>query len=76
MRLIDNAGKEAHRLWSVRLSIFFGVLNGVALGLAAFVDVFNPWLFMGLNVAVYGVIAFARLIKQTPPEVSGEESGE
>ncbi len=68
MRLIDNAGKEAHRLWSVRLSIFFGVLNGVALGLAAFIDVFNPWLFMGLNVLVYAVIAVVRLIKQDKPD--------
>jgi hypothetical protein len=73
---IEHVGTQIHRLWTVRLSIFFGVLNGAALGLAAFVDVFNPWLFMGLNVVVYGVIAVVRLIKQTPPEVPGEESGE
>jgi hypothetical protein len=64
MRLIDDWKAEAGRLWSVQISIFFGVLNGVALGLAAFVDVFNPWLFMGLNVAVYAAIAVLRLIKQ------------
>ncbi|WP_029581926.1 hypothetical protein [Bradyrhizobium sp. URHD0069] len=67
MRLIDNASREVHRLWTVRIALFAGVLNGVAFGLAAFVDVFNPWLFMGLNVLVYGLIAVARLIKQAPP---------
>lgn len=65
--LIDNARREVHRLWTVRIAIFFGVLNGVALGLAAFVDVFNPWLFMALNIAVYGLIAIARLVKQADP---------
>ncbi len=64
MRLIDNWKTELHRLWSIRIALFFGVLNGVAMGLAAFVDVFNPWLFMGLNVLAYGAIGVVRLIKQ------------
>ena len=64
MRLIDDAAKKATRLWSIQISIFFGLVNGAAMGLAAFVDVFNPWLFMGLNIFVYGLIAIVRLIKQ------------
>lgn len=72
MRLIDHARREVHRLWTVRIAIFFGVLNGTALGLAAFVDVFNPWLFMALNVAVYAAIAIARLVKQADPKAAGE----
>lgn len=64
MRLIDDAAKKATRLWSIQIAIFFGLLNGAALGLAAFVDVFNPWLFMGLNIVVYVLIAVVRLIKQ------------
>jgi hypothetical protein len=76
MRLIDNAAREVHRLWTVRISLFFGVLNGASLGLAAFVDVFNPWLFMALNVAVYGLIAVARLVKQADPEDAPAPAGD
>jgi hypothetical protein len=68
MKLIDNWKVELHRLWTVRISLFFGVLNGVALGLTAFSDVFNPWFFMALNMLVYGVIALARLLKQADPK--------
>jgi hypothetical protein len=68
MRLIENASTEFHRLWTIRIALFFGALNGVALGLAAFVDVFNPWLFMGLNVAVYCALPLARLLKQGDAE--------
>jgi hypothetical protein len=68
LRLIDNWSTELHRLWSIRIALFFAALNGVALGLAAFVDVFNPWLFMGLNVIVYTVLIGARLLKQEGAE--------
>lgn len=66
LRLIEKAKRDFYRLWTVRIALFGGVLNGVALGLAAFADVFNPWLFMGLNVAVYAAIAIARMVQQTP----------
>lgn len=64
MHLIDNARAEFHRLWSIRVALFFAALNGFVLGLAAFVDVFNPWLFMALNVAGYTLLIGARLVKQ------------
>jgi hypothetical protein len=66
VKLIDNANKEFHRLWSIRVAIFFGALNGAVLGLAAFVDVFNPWFFLALNMLGYGLLALARLLKQEP----------
>jgi galactitol-specific phosphotransferase system IIC component len=67
MCLIDNWKAELRRLWSIRLSFFFGAVNGIALGLAAFYDVLNPWLFMGLNVVVYMLLfPLARLWKQEP----------
>lgn len=72
LKLIDKASRDLHRLWTVRIALFAGVLNGLSLGLAAFVDVFNPWLFMGLNVGVYAAIAIARLIKQADPEPPSE----
>ena len=68
LEFIDNARKEIHRLWTVRIAMFFFVLNGAVVGLAAFVDVFNPWLFMGLNIAGYALIGVMRLLKQAPEE--------
>lgn len=68
MKLIDNWHIELHRLWSIRIGLFFGALNGIVLGLAAFTDVFNPWLFMGLNVLGYGLLASVRLLRQEPPK--------
>jgi hypothetical protein len=64
MRLIDNWQAEFHRLWSIRVGLFFGALNGGVLGLAAFVDVLNPYLFLGLNVIGYAILIGARLVKQ------------
>lgn len=66
MRLIDDWHKEAARLWSVQGSLLLAVLNGGVLGLAAFINIINPWWFLGLNVAGYTAIAALRLIKQTP----------
>jgi hypothetical protein len=67
MHLIPNVRADIHRLWTIRVALFFGVLNGAVLGLAAFVDVFNPWLFMGLNVFGYALLASVRLLKQVDP---------
>ena len=67
LRLIPDASREFHRLWSIRVAVFFFVLNGALVGLAALGDVLNPWLFMGLNVVGYAVLGIARLTKQAPP---------
>lgn len=66
MKLIDNWKDELHRLWTVRVSLFMFVLTGAVLGLAAFVDVFNPWFFLCLCCAGYGLIGYLRLVKQVP----------
>lgn len=66
--LIDNWKTEIHRLWSIRVALFFFALNGFLVGLVAFGDVFNPWLFMGLNLAGYVVLGAARLTKQAAPD--------
>lgn len=68
MTLIDDWRREFRRLWSIRVALFFGALNGAVLGLAAFVDVINPWTFLILNVVGYAVIAVARLLKQPGAE--------
>jgi len=79
MKLIDNAGKEFHRLWSIRVGVFFFVLNGSLVGLAAFTNVLNPFFFLGLNMFGYGLIGVMRLLKQSPavptePSTQGPEA--
>ncbi|MDB5606712.1 MAG: hypothetical protein JWP25_3612 [Bradyrhizobium sp.] len=79
MKLIDNWKTELHRLWSIRIGLFFFVLNGAVLGIAALADVLNPWLFLVLNMAGYGLIGAMRLLKQAPavpiePSSKGEEA--
>jgi ABC-type nitrate/sulfonate/bicarbonate transport system permease component len=69
MRLIDNAGREFHRLWTIRVSLWFGVFTGIAAGLNAFVDMLNPYLFLALSVIVnVALIPLARLSKQGEPD--------
>ena len=64
MQLIENWRRELRRLWSIRIGLFFAALNGSVLGLAAFVNVINPWWFLGLNTLGYMVLIGARLLKQ------------
>ncbi|WLA80269.1 hypothetical protein [Bradyrhizobium elkanii] len=69
MRLIENAGREFHRLWTIRVSLWFGIFTGVAAGLNAFVDILNPYLFLALSVIVNVLlIPLARLSKQADPD--------
>lgn len=69
MRLIENASREFHRLWTIRVSIWFGVFTGVAAGLNAFVNILNPYLFLALSVIVNVIlIPLARLSKQADPD--------
>lgn len=66
MKLIDDWKVEFNRLWTVRASLFMFVLTGGVLGLSAFVNVFNPWLFLGLCCGSHFLIGFLRLVKQVP----------
>lgn len=66
MKLIETWKEDMHRLWSVRMSLFMFVLVGAVLGLSAFTDVFNPWFFLFLSCAGYGLIGYLRLVKQVP----------
>jgi hypothetical protein len=69
MRLIDNAWRDFHRLWTIRISLAVGVFNGVAAVLGAFTDIFNPWFLVVLSVFVNtAVIPLARLAKQREPQ--------
>jgi len=79
VKFIDNAGREFHRLWSIRAGVFFFVLNGSLVGLLAFTDILNPVLFLGLNMFGYALIGVMRLLKQSPcvptePSTQGPEA--
>lgn len=76
MQLIDNWKVEFHRLWSIRVGVFFFVLNGSLVGLAAFSDVLNPIVFCGLNMLGYGLIGMMRLLKQAPRVPTGPSTEE
>jgi len=68
MKLIDNWAAELHRLWSIRISLAFGVFTGVAAVLGAFTDVFNPWALLTISVVVnVALIPLSRLVKQAGP---------
>ena len=69
MEPIDNWKAEFKRLWSIRTALIFAGLNGAVLGLAAFVDVFNPWVFLVLNTVGYMILIGARLLKQPGADV-------
>jgi len=69
LKLIENARREFHRLWVIRISLAVGVFNGVAGVLGAFTDIFNPWFLVALSVFFNtAVIPLARLAKQKEPE--------
>ena len=70
--LIPNAWRNFNHLWSIRISLMFGVVTGVLMGLPAFIDTLNPRIFMGLAI-VFNVliIPLARLVKQDDPPVPG-----
>ncbi len=68
MQLIDGWRTELHRLWSIRISLFVGVLTSVAGAISLFDDVFNPWLLLSISIfANTAVIPLARLIQQEEP---------
>lgn len=67
LKLIDNAKRDLHRLWTVRVALAYAVFTGVAMVLSAFVDVFNPWVLLGLSVFVCVAIVVLRLVKQKDP---------
>lgn len=56
--------REAHRFWSLQIAFGCMVLNGALIGLAAFVDFIDPWMFLGLNIGGYALVGLARLTRQ------------
>lgn len=65
LKLIDDAWTELHRLWSIRISLAYGVFAGVAAVIGCFGDYFNPWFLVALAIFVnLALIPLTRLMKQ------------
>lgn len=64
MRLIDDAGKTWHRLWSVRLSLAAGLLGAVDAALPFVAPEHASWRFAALTAGVSLAAAVARLVQQ------------
>ena len=56
--------RQAHRLWSLRVALFWLALNGALMGLSAFAYSMDPWLYLALNVVGWIAIGLARIYHQ------------
>lgn len=63
MRLIDDAGKVWHRLWSVRLMLLAGAASAIDVGWQAYVTGAPRLLSIGTAALSFGA-AVARLVAQ------------
>ncbi len=61
---LDPDFKVAHKLWSVRLALFWMVVMGAYMALPAFQDRVTPEHFLGLCIFGTLTIGIARLTKQ------------
>ena len=64
MRWLNEDAKRWHRLWSMRIALFWAALNGAVLMIPAFIGFANPWVLLALNTAGFVLIAGARITKQ------------
>lgn len=56
--------RRAHKLWSVRVAVFWAVLSGAYVALPAFMGAMPPWVFALLCVGMSVALVLARLAKQ------------
>jgi hypothetical protein len=50
----------------VRLALFMFILTGGVVALPALQEYLNPYLFVGISAAAWGLVGFLRLVKQVP----------
>ncbi|HEX7687332.1 MAG TPA: hypothetical protein VF453_06485 [Burkholderiaceae bacterium] len=73
MKLIDDAGKTWHRLWSVRLAILAALLGAADAALPYIAPAHSSPAFAALTAAVSLAAAGARLVAQ--PKLQGDADG-
>jgi hypothetical protein len=62
--LIAGWRSEWKRLWSVRVTLFWGALSGLVSVWSAFSDVLPLWVYSGFSVVASILLGVARLTKQ------------
>lgn len=62
--MIDDWYMEAKRLWSIRIGLFWGAVQGLLLIWTALVDVLPLWVYVTVGVIANMSIVGARLLKQ------------
>lgn len=67
LKLIANAKRDLHRFWVNRVALTYAAFTGVAMVLAAFIEVFNPWVLLGISEVVCIAIVVLRMVKQKDP---------
>jgi hypothetical protein len=56
--------RQAHKLWSVQLSVFWAVVGGLWVAVPVFQGMVTPFVFVCLCVGMSLLILFARLTNQ------------
>jgi len=63
-KFADPDWRSAHKMWSVRISLFWAGLSGLWVALPAFQGVVDPFVFVILCIVVSMVVCIARLTNQ------------
>jgi hypothetical protein len=64
-KLFVAGWRDAHKLWSVRLALFWGALAGAVTAFASVGEnLVDPYVFIGICAAGFATIAAARVLKQ------------
>lgn len=61
---LDDDARVWHKLWSVRLSLFWAAVSGLWVAVPALQSLLSPDLFGGICVAFALIICLARVYKQ------------
>jgi hypothetical protein len=56
--------RDAHKMWSIQIAVFWAVVAGVWMALPAFQDRLDPFWFAALCIVFSLAICFARLTHQ------------
>lgn len=63
-KILVDGWQRAHKLWSVRLAIFWGAVNGLYIALPGFIGTVKATHFAAVSIAFSIMMVIARLTKQ------------
>lgn len=71
-RLIADWGKEIRRLWSIRVALFWGAMQGIYSAWPAAQALVPPLVFITVSMVMSAAIVGARLMKQDGGSADGQ----